>query len=127
MIDEAKPSKGKLIGYWVLTLVFLLPMAAGGVADILHVENVVETFERLEYPLYLATILGVAKLLGTVALLAPKFPRLKEWGYAGFAFDLLGAAASHVAVADYTNLAPPLILFAILLGSYFLRPPGRRI
>lgn len=125
-MSEKQP-KGKLIGYWVLTLLFLLPMAAGGVSDILHVEAVVETFALLQYPLYLATIIGIAKLLGTVALLAPKFPRLKEWAYAGFAIDLTGAAASHAFVADYAGIAPPLILLGIMFGSYFLRPPSRRL
>ena len=126
-MTEQKPSRGKLISFWALTDFFLLPMTAGGVADILHVENVVETFNRLEYPLYLATILGVAKLLGTVAILAPRFLRLKEWAYAGFTFDLLGAASSHFAVSDYAGIAPPLILLGIMAGSYLLRPAPRRL
>ena len=39
--------------------------------------------ERLGYPLYLLLILGIWKLLGAVALVIPRFPRLKEWAYAG--------------------------------------------
>ena len=40
------------------------------------------------------TILGIWKLLGFVALVIPRFPRLKEWAYAGVLFDLTGAVAS---------------------------------
>ena len=43
--------------------------------------------ERLGYPAYFLVILGIWKLLGAVALVVPKFPRLKEWAYAGVIFD----------------------------------------
>ena len=45
------------------------------------------------------TILGVLTLLAVLALLVPGFARVKEWAYAGVMFDLIGAAASHLAVA----------------------------
>ena len=47
--------------------------------------------ERLGYPLYFLVILGIGKLLGAVALVIPRIPRLKEWAYAGVPFDLTGA------------------------------------
>jgi hypothetical protein len=50
---------------------------------------------HLGYPLYFVTILGFWKVLGAMALLAPRFPRLKEWAYAGTFFEMTGAAASH--------------------------------
>jgi hypothetical protein len=46
---------------------------------------------HLGYPSYLLAILGTAKLLGAPALLQNRFPTLREWAYAGFAFDLIGA------------------------------------
>jgi uncharacterized membrane protein YphA (DoxX/SURF4 family) len=42
--------------------------------------------ERLGYPPYFMLILGTWKRLGAVALVIPKFPRLKEWAYAGVLF-----------------------------------------
>ena len=45
--------------------------------------------------------LGVWKILGAIAILVPRFPRLKEWAYAGIFFDLTGAAASCAAVGGY--------------------------
>jgi hypothetical protein len=46
------------------------------------------------------TIIGVWYVLGGVALLVPRFPRLKEWAYAGLVFIYTGAVASHLAVGD---------------------------
>jgi hypothetical protein len=54
-----------------------------------------ETMARLGYPPYILLILGTAKLVGVVALLQNRWPTLREWAYAGFAIDLIGASASH--------------------------------
>ena len=41
---------------------------------------------------------------------------------------ILGAASSHVLHGDGPDLImPPLVLLAVLLGSYFLRPADRRL
>ena len=75
----------------------------------------------------LGTIIGTWKLLGVAALALPRLPILKEWAYAGFFFDFTGAFASHAASADgFDKLAPPLILLAVLMGSYALRPSDRK-
>ena len=78
--------------------------------------------------MYFSTLIGLAKLLGVAALLATRLPLLKEWAYAGFAFNLIGATASHAFAGDPMSVAirPALIL---LLGaaSYLLRPAARRI
>ncbi|MCG8585295.1 MAG: DoxX family protein [Pirellulales bacterium] len=112
--------------YWFFTLLFCATMSAGGVANLLRTEEQLSTFDMLGYPTYLLTVLGVAKLLGVVALIVPGVPLLKEWAYAGFAFDLIGAAASHIAV-DHPNTEPwsPLIVLAIGGVSYWLRPASR--
>ena len=70
----------------------------------------------------------VGKLAGAIVLALPKLPRLKEWAYAGFAIDFLGAAASHGLNGDpIDKLFPPLVIFGLLMGSYFLRPDDRRL
>lgn len=87
-----------------------------------------ESIAALGYPEYLMTILGVAKILGVVALLLPRLPLLKEWAYAGFTFDLLGASASH-AFAEHSigEVLIPLMILTLAVGSYWLRPVTRRI
>jgi hypothetical protein len=82
---------------------------------------------RLGFPVYLATILGIAKILALVALLAPGFPRLKEWAYASLFFVYAGAAASHLAIGDTpANIITPAVFAVITLVSWGLRPPSRR-
>ena len=68
----------------------------GGAWDILRVPQVRGLIERLGYPPYFLVILGTWKLLGAVALVIPRFPRLKEWAYAGVFFDLTGAVVSAI-------------------------------
>lgn len=120
--------RGRLVAYWVCTGLFCAAMVAGGVQDLLHTQSVVELFNSLGYPMHLATILGVWKLLGAAALLAPKLPRVKEWAYAGFAFDLTGASASAAfAGIGAMHIILPLLFFALLVPSYLLRPTSRRV
>jgi DoxX-like family len=72
-------------------------------------------------------IMGTAKLLAIMTLLAPRLPRLKEWAYAGLFFVYVGAAASHAAVGDPVSvLVTPLVFAVITLASWALRPPARR-
>ena len=118
----------KQIAYWVLTALFCLAMGISGFLNLTRFEGLQESITDLGYPVYLMSILGVAKLLGVIALLIPKAPRLKEWAYAGFAFDMLGASASH---AFSGHAAPeimvPLVVLLTAIGSYVLRPSDRRL
>ena len=120
--------KGLLVGYWLLTGLVVLSQGASGVGDLAGAKPFVEGVTALGYPVYILKILGPFKILGAIALAAPGFPRLKEWAYAGFTFDFIGAFASHLFHGDGpAELAPPLILLAILVGSYLLRPASRRL
>ena len=77
----------------------------------------------LGYPAYLLTLLGIWKVLGVGAILRPGHERLKEWAYAGFAFDLSGALFSHVAVGDgLGQILPPLAMLTLMAISWRTRP-----
>jgi len=110
-----------------------LELLAGGVTDLVHGptllfvgEPVVLVLAHLGYPVYLLTILGVWRLLGAIALLVPRFPRLKEWAYAGTFLELTGAAASGAARGDDMGTVIWPLAFAVLaLASWALRPPSR--
>ena len=100
MTNLARPafsSGSHIIAYWVTTALVVFELALGGAWDILRVPQVRGLIERLGYPSYFLVILGIWKLLGAVALAIPRFPRLKEWAYAGVLFDLTGAIASQLA------------------------------
>jgi hypothetical protein len=116
------------IAYWVVTGLFCTAFTGGGFAHLLHLESIATSMNALGYPPYVMTILGVAKLLGVVALLAPGRPLLKEWAYAGFTFNLLGATISHVAAGDpLAEWAGPVFLLALGATSYHMRPASRRL
>jgi hypothetical protein len=118
----------RTLGYWVSTGLFCALFTYGGASHLLRADAVAEGMAQLGYPAYVMTILGVAKLLGVAALLIPGRPLLKEWAYAGFTFDLLGAAASHAFAGDaFAGTLRPLAVLAVGAASYLLRPPARRL
>ncbi len=121
----------KVIGYWTTTAILAFALLSGGVAQLAHQRETVEGIVHLGYPLYYLTILGFWKVLGGVALLAPRFTRLKEWAYAGAFFEMTGAAASHAACGDYGSYAFHVVvslIFAVLtVASWALRPQSRTL
>jgi uncharacterized membrane protein YphA (DoxX/SURF4 family) len=88
----------------------------------------VSEMSRLGYPSYFLTILGVLKILGALAVLAPGLKRLKEWAYAGMMIDVVGAVLSRLAVGDPpAMLIVPLLVGALALLSWALRPATRTL
>ena len=110
------------IAYWIVTGLFPLMMLGGGTMDALAVPEGVEMVgTHLGYPTYFIQYIGVAKVLGAIMLLIPGWPRLKEWAYAGFCYDLLGAIWSAISVGDPVSMWLPIILFlGVLFASYAL-------
>lgn len=92
-------SKALLVGYWAATALFCLQMGFTAYAQ-LKLPQVAEAFAHLGFPDYFRVQLSWAKLAGVALLLAPAPARLKEWVYAGFAFDLASAVIAHLAVGD---------------------------
>ena len=92
-------SKPRLVGFWIVTVLFCLQMGFTAYAQ-LNLPQVAEAFAHLGFPDYFRVELALAKLLGVVLLLAPVPARLKEWAYAGFAFTLGSALIAHFAVGD---------------------------
>ena len=87
------------IAFWITTGLFCLQMGFTAYAQ-LRLPQVAEAFNHLGFPDYFRVLLSWAKLAGLVLLLAPAPARLKEWAYAGFAFDLGFAFLAHLAVGD---------------------------
>jgi len=81
--------------------------------------ELMQGFAAMGFPVFFVTMLGVAKLLGALALLNPWFETLKEWAYAGFTFTLIGAVWVHVETA--TPFIMPLLVLVFLGISYYLR------
>ena len=130
---EVTTMKSKVIGYWVTTAIIEFELLVGGITDVVRGRAVLvagppvaDILAQLGYPVYLLTIIGIWKLLAGIALVVPRFPRLKEWAYAGVFFEMTGAAASWIAIGDKTGqFIAPLIFAVFAMASWALRPPAR--
>lgn len=119
--------RNKII-YWIFTLWLSLGMVSTGIVQLLKIKSETDFILALGYPRYFLTLLGIWKLLGTIAVLIPRFPLLKEWAYAGFFFSMSGAIFSHIAMGSPANkILPPLLLVFLTVVSWYFRPADRRI
>ncbi len=109
------------IFYWIVTGLLLAMMVYSAIESFMNNPEGAKMMAQLGYPPYLAKFLGVAKILGTISILVPGYPRLKEWAYAGFTFDLIGATYSSYAIGEpVSHWAPMFIFIALLACSYIL-------
>ncbi len=111
------------IGYWTVTGLFSLMMLGSAFAYLTGAPPIVAAFHHLGYPDYFRVLLGIAKVLGAIALVLPFVPSvLREWAYAGFVITLVSAAISHVASGDAVGqIVGPLVALVLVLASYQLR------
>jgi hypothetical protein len=116
----------KHVTYWIATLLVCAFMAYASFAYLSRDPKMMSSFASLGYPPYFPLILGIAKILGIVALLVPGLPHLKEWAYAGFTFTFIGAIFSHLESSQHQAALLPLISLVVLAISYVSRPAERR-
>ena len=114
--------------FWAATIFGPASFVIGGLLNLTHASEATDTLSHLGYPAYFAWILGTGKLVGALAIVAPGLPRLKEWAYAGFFFDLTAAAFSRAAVGDPAgDIIAPLGFLALVMVSWRLRPDDRKL
>jgi uncharacterized membrane protein YphA (DoxX/SURF4 family) len=114
--------------YWTATTLTALSFLSGGAAYLLGLDAPRRGVVELGYPAYVLTLLGILKVLGGLAILAPGLPRLKEWAYAGISIDLIGAAFSRAAAGHSADkVIAPLAILVIALLSWALRPRSRAL
>jgi len=114
-----KPRLGDALLYWVPTILVVLNAVVGGLFDAIRTREALDVFRHLGYPDYFATLLGVAKVLGGVALVAPIPLTVREWAYAGLTFDVIAAVLSIVAVGDpVANTIVPLLFLVLTVASF---------
>ena len=118
---------GRVI-YWIATIWLALGMLSTGIVQLIKMKEEADMTIHLGYPLYLLTLLGTWKILGTIAVLIPKFPLLKEWAYAGFFFVMSGAVFSHLVKGDDAKeFFGPILLLILTVVSWYFRPADRKI
>ncbi len=115
-------SKTINILYWTFTILFAGLMAFTAVPDVLMLPEAIQYIAALGYPRYIIPFIGVAKLLGAVAILIPGLNKIKEWAYAGLFIDLAGAAYSGLAISpafDPKILGMLMFIIPGVLSYYF--------
>lgn len=109
--------------YWVFTVLLIGLMLMSAIGTFMGGPQAEAFAKQIELPVALFKFLAVAKILGVIAILVPGYPRIKEWAYAGFAFDMIGAiflfmtAKNNFPAAGWAPMLVGGLVF--LFGSYF--------
>ncbi len=110
-------NKTNKIIYYAVTGLFTTFMLLSVGMYFFNTEMVAEMFNSLGFPAGLIYPLGIAKLLGLVAIWTNKSRLLKELAYAGFAIDFILASVSHFIAAD-GGWVGPLVALALAAVSF---------
>ncbi|MGL6268570.1 MAG: DoxX family protein [Chitinophagaceae bacterium] len=112
--------KSTKIIYWTTTILFSAFMIFSAIPDIAMNDEAKQFMRHLGYPDYFMPFIGIAKLLGSIAILTPGLKKIKEWAYAGLFFDLLGAVYSNIMTDGFQiGLLVLIPVFAAGIVSYF--------
>ena len=111
--------KATKIIYWTTT-VFIFLFEGVMPALTANTDVAKQGIAHLGYPDYFRNMLTIFKVLGALGLLLPMVRgRVKEWVYAGFAFDFIFAAGSHGMVDGFGGMMLfPLFVLGLLIVSY---------
>jgi hypothetical protein len=107
--------KNKII-YWITTGLVSVGFLLSSLLYLMQSPELMENFKTLGIPFYMVQLLGVAKLLGGIAIINPWYAKLREWAYAGYTFVLVGATWTHL--STQTPFIAPLFFLALLAVSY---------
>jgi hypothetical protein len=107
------------IAYWVVAILFSFMMLFSGFNFLLNTSEVAELFKGFGYPEFLIYPLGIAKILGVIAIITRLYHPLKELAFAGFFFDFVLATVAHLMAADGMFMMPVFALL-LLFGTYYL-------
>lgn len=109
--------------YIILKVLFSGFMLFSSLGELTLNETVVQSMVYIDMPVYLLYFLGVSKLLGIIALWYSPYKFLREWAYAGFTFDFLGAIYGFIATGQLVIpdivMAPTGLLLCILTYYYW--------
>ena len=111
--------KKNKVGYWIFTALLILLMLSSAISTFFPRPEGIAMMKHIGYPYSVLTLLSVAKILGVIAILVPGLPRLKEWAYAGFTFDLIGALFAGLSAGDPIQMWLFVIIgLGFVFGSY---------
>jgi hypothetical protein len=113
--------KDKII-YWTSTGLLALAMVASGIMYLTS-PQMVAAFGHLGFPGYFRIELGIAKILGSIAIILPMTPnKIKEWAYAGLSISFISAPIASYCVGDPIGVVvTPLFFLGLLAVSYIYK------
>ncbi len=122
-----RAQRGLVVGFWIFTALFCLEMSFTAYYELLRLPEAAQAFTRLGFSAAAFRVeLSWAKVAGVAALLMPMIPArgtvyvVKEWAYAGFAFNLASALIAHLSIRDRPAAIIPSAATSVLWGlSYF--------
>jgi hypothetical protein len=106
----------------VFKIIFSLFMLFSAMGELTLNKTVVHSMELIHMPVYLLYLLGTLKILGVIAIWFSPYKWMKEWAYAGFTFDFIGAifgfiATGHLVFPDI--IMAPVAMLLCLVTFYF--------
>ena len=111
-------NQNKII-YWVVTALFSVMMLMSALSYFIDYEAAEELFTSLGISTSLIYPLGIAKILGLIAIWSRVSSLLKEWAYAGFFFDFVIAFISHIMVSDGQWYMPVIAVILMILSYWY--------
>lgn len=117
----------RTIFYWGATGIIAIWALFAGFTYVTSAPQAIANFQHVGYPQQLRFLLGIAKIAGAIALVAPRLPILKEWAYAGFTFTWIAATVAHYLAGDGPLVFAPIGFLTLLGISYVTRPANRRL
>lgn len=105
--------------YWIATglLSLLMLMSAG--MYFFNTPSIRDAFSQLGYPSYLVYPLAIAKVLAIIAILTNFSRSLKQWAYAGLAFDFILALTAHLVAKDGGHISALIALTLLTISVYY--------
>lgn len=112
-------SRTQNLTYWISTVLVVVNFAFGGISSVFKAGSSLEIIRHLGYPDYFAVMLGAAQFLGALAITVPVPRLLREWAYAGLAFDGIAAIVSQLATgAPVAQTIFPIVALGLILASH---------
>lgn len=100
-------------------------MLVSAIGELTSNEKVTFSLEVIQMPIYVLYLLGTFKILGLFAIWFSPYTWLKEWAYAGFVFDFVGAifgfAIVGKAIMPDVVMAPLALVLCIATYASFKR------
>ena len=120
MLSNKNTLRNKKVIFWTVTVLISAFFMLSGYMELTKNPATYPKTLRMGYPPYFIATLGLAKLIGSAVFLVPQLRRLREWVFAAFTIDVIFAFVSGYAIQSYGDCAKAVVVFVILMLTYWL-------